>query len=800
MLKAPKRMTALALALILTAGQAAIPTAAAEEPTTTQQTLELPTVAGGETKEKVDVEVTVTTGSSGDVSATMTTKDGGFTTESDLTVEVKGSENTNADGTSHSEMTYELSNADGSYIAEGGTTTDVEEKDAEDLTIEVISPAEDKTEASNTVVNPDGSTTATVTAGETKTETKPTNPGDKLQSEDPANFDQTTTTTTQRVLEATSSTEFTADVPLFVDAEGNPVKVETTDVYNYYYGEIYDINNENINVSGKSWGVTEFAPNFYRVSVDENGNEVKVKIDDEKVCQRVIYDGKGTEDTSDDEIVNGLYCVDMSTGINSAFEYRLVNLEDAVEEGYYGEEDVSHLRAIMTHGYTWDDDADNGYTNLENIKTMITDAKAQAQTDGDTELYDLLSQIVLEGDGALSREQAATATGMAVWHYGNRFSLNGNETLVGENSNTNIQALYSYLITLTEDPVERDIITEEKFIDNMSVVIGDKTEATDIDSNNDGTFDNDDADDTNDVYNASVKFSMVVTPDQENDDLLVHIVNALGEVQKTVRIAGPQADDEKYEYISPEADGTYLIGGLALQENTDNVFNISLEGTQQLEAGVYVFESKQYTLAEAVEQTCSYWTSDANWEGERAWAASKLGIPLEEMTKEKYAEHVMDFYFTSKKYKNEDGSYNWDYVTSSQNFIGKTDGTAEVSANMNVTFNFNVDEATVTTTRVWRHEADPAAQGDDFPIPEFDGVPQAAALMFIPTDDTIEEEPVPLAVEAPAEDAEGLDILDEEVPLAAAPETGDASLIWGIMGLLSMAGSALLGKKKEEEI
>ena len=44
-----------------------------------------------------------------------------------------------------------------------------------------------------------------------------------------------------------------------------------------------------------------------------------------------------------------------------------------------------------------------------------------------------------------------------------------------------------------------------------------------------------------------------------------------------------------------------------------------------------------------------------------------------------------------------------------------------------------------------------------------------------------------------------VDILDEEVPLADAPETGDASILWAAMSVLSGGGIVALNRKKRDE-
>ena len=49
------------------------------------------------------------------------------------------------------------------------------------------------------------------------------------------------------------------------------------------------------------------------------------------------------------------------------------------------------------------------------------------------------------------------------------------------------------------------------------------------------------------------------------------------------------------------------------------------------------------------------------------------------------------------------------------------------------------------------------------------------------------------------EDEYGIEIPDEEVPLAAAPKTGDISSLWAALSSFSAAGFFLLGRKRKDE-
>ena len=62
-------------------------------------------------------------------------------------------------------------------------------------------------------------------------------------------------------------------------------------------------------------------------------------------------------------------------------------------------------------------------------------------------------------------------------------------------------------------------------------------------------------------------------------------------------------------------------------------------------------------------------------------------------------------------------------------------------------------------------------------------------------------EPTPEPIEEPVEEPE-VEIPEEEVPMAQAPETGDVSALWLALTALSgtgLAGLAVLGRKKRED-
>ena len=178
------------------------------------------------------------------------------------------------------------------------------------------------------------------------------------------------------------------------------------------------------------------------------------------------------------------------------------------------------------------------------------------------------------------------------------------------------------------------------------------------------------------------------------------------------RLAGESGEGD-YEAIAPEADGSYVLAGLQLQENSDFTFDLRLEGTQYLEKGVYVYEA------------CG-------------------------------------------------GREN------SQNFIGVAEGERNVDVSASMTITFDVDENDkVVAERKWHKSTSRNKTAGRTNDPST-------------TTTEINDEGVPMAASA-----DGLvEIIDEEVPLAAAPETGDNSIVYVLVSLISLAGAAVLLLKR----
>ena len=336
--------------------------------------------------------------------------EGGLVTDITTTTETTTDENGNKTVTVTVEKTTNGIDSEGAKI-ENEQTTVTSETTTEDGVVLESSVTDEGSEKSEQIVPSDNEVTVEVfedgkpveDASGSDNSASIVVSGDQKEGENDSEYDQTTVTTTDRTVKVeVEDVTVSTGTPVYVDKDGNEVG-RTDDGFNYYWSDIYTVDGKSIidgEVSDAFW--TTGRVSGYIVNADGTRTEIHR----EGVCQRVVAHDNGTpEDTSDDYEVGGLYCVDASTGIRQYLKYRKANLEDA---NYYNEDDIAHLRGIMTHGYTWDDDEEKGMTNLENMKAMLK----EAQTNGDEATKALLKDMDIDN---LTREQAATATGMAVW-------------------------------------------------------------------------------------------------------------------------------------------------------------------------------------------------------------------------------------------------------------------------------------------------------------------------------------------------------------------------------------------------
>ncbi len=488
--------------------------------------------------------------------------------------------------------------------------------------------------------------------------------------------------------------------------------------------------------------------------VDENGDPVYVQAMNEDGTPMVdengdpVYEQVPMVDEDGNAVLERVgethiaYCVDLSTYTQDGYWYDIVNLEDSdyYSQGVTAEEAAerqAHIRAIANNGF-WG--TTEGTGSLADVKAKLQAAydAAPAKEDGTKDFPMTQDQI-----NNLTVGQAQTATQMAIWKFGNGYdevdlqartesAENGFLSKMEEYDTENIvNNLYSYLISLTEEKQETGVITPEKFLSNMTFIVEDRTNEDDIkDETLKGANSDDNSD--NDVYNTSVKFALVVQPG-EGDDLTVKVVDQNNNVIASKKIAGEGAE-------APDADGSYTISGLQLQENSDINFDLKLEGTQYLEQGVYIYQSEV---------------------------------------------RMVD-----------------DKETTSQTFVGMAEGTKSVDVQASVEFQFDVKEGTIKKKHSWKKKSVETSEddggGETTPDPEQKEEPTPEPEIVI------DEEEVPLSelpgiVLGEEEEPEPMVLGEEEEPVLIAA-TGDSNHMTGAFGgmFVALAGMFFLRKKKEQ--
>ena len=263
------------------------------------------------------------------------------------------------------------------------------------------------------------------------------------------------------------------------------------------------------------------------------------------------------------------YCADMATSAVKGTLYEIGNIED---ESYYQNnaqgQAEAHIRAIALNGY-WGTTSGTG--SLENIKKMLKDDYGWSD----------------ERLATLTDGQALTATQAAIWKFGNNDSgryvvetdvtqRNWTTGVNSEQADKNIQDLFEILVGLTEPRDSSTNILDPSDIVSASIVAGNKADhENNLDDN-----------DKNDVYNTSVSFTLAVIPDDTNDNLTLRVLDPDGNELASKRLTSSG------EGVTNNADGTntYTINNIELQEGIN--INLSLDGTQHLKKGVYLYTAK----------------------------------------------------------------------------------------------------------------------------------------------------------------------------------------------------------------
>ncbi len=391
---------------------------------------------------------------------------------------------------------------------------------------------------------------------------------------------------------------------VMTDDNGNPVKVKV-------------LTDADGNVIRDENGNPTYVLNGNNLILDPNGETVDVYAANIRVCD--IYGN-----------VYFTYCMDIDTGTIVGDTYVLENLDDITYfEGTEEEQEVAkdHIRAIALNGY-WGTTSGTGSltqikSNLIQFINTVDDfsftyhdpevilgnpdaAKTESKTystataEGRAELLALVEKL---NEGA-----ALAVTNSAIWEYGRGLqdpvmAFDKNSWVTDPEFNHAMLMFREYLLSdqlsaqvngeNSTSPQETIIIDKNTFLaeDGLQLTVGDKV--PELAQNSDDNQDND-------VYNADLSFTMVVTPDKDNDDLVITLVNNDGVVVRKARLAGDGRNDDNTIFTSVIQDGnTYTFTDLQLEENSEFKFDLILEGYQNLEQGVYVYKSSNGNYEDA---------------------------------------------------------------------------------------------------------------------------------------------------------------------------------------------------------
>lgn len=466
------------------------------------------------------------------------------------------------------------------------------------------------------------------------------------------------------------------------------------------------------------------------------------------------------------------YCADLDT---TAYRNTIYDISNANDVNYYqnnqDQDAYAHLLTIAINGY-WGTSNDTG--SMSSIKALLSkeENKAYLRQCGytDTQITEIINSIT---DG-----EAMTATQAAIWTFGNKSSSNLVNTsgpannVADANSQRNIEALYSLLIS---DQLKAATPNNETDIINEQDLTGATLELKGKVTDDDGSVVTDS--DGNEKYNADLTFTLSVEESALTGNLKVVVTDQSG---------NKLCDDiqlltENSNFLGKAlADGSgysYTIEDLELAEGV--TVNLTLEGYQNLKKGVYI-----YTAATGSHEDSQTFIGIA--EGTRdVNLSTSLSFTVEDPQLEHVDKSTTQTRSDTRVDRKEDHRTDTKTDTHKESRI-----TITVVADTNVK-TYGTQTETETKQEVTKESRSWQSQWK-------------YALQQISDEDGNDDDDDDGGTKTP-EDGEKtpldalLEILDEDVPLAKAPKTGDISSIWAIISGMALGGMALLNRKRKDE-
>ena len=521
------------------------------------------------------------------------------------------------------------------------------------------------------------------------------------------------------------------------------------------------------NWSKYKWELTGYGLFSSLKPVDNKGNNKRVR-------QFMLTDKNGKTILA--------YCAEMGNDILQGGNYGQADFEkgnaadDATKiDGKNASGTIANLRSIVTNGY-WG--TESGLGSLQAVKDlMLRNGIAKEYVDALTPgMAVVATQIAIwefakdEGNGyfgALKRDadgNLLTDTYIdengdeVVFETGEReyFDLNQFNAPASELEEAAVGELRNLLVKLAKNPVEgqAELITKDKVTGAGISLKGYAGE------NEAGKR----------QYTADVKFGLDVSTSSINGDLIVK-VKVGDKVVGKARLAGDSGEDntmladlmdKALGTIYPDENGVFTIPGIMLTEGVR--VNICLEGIQHMDDGVYLLKD-----ANAYE---------TDWQDfvtlTRKSATVNINMELD-------FTGVEDPNFTHTTQTWDESKVTTEYYTKETTGVKKLQGTWQ--SGETTTADCLVGYTSTVTTECKTEGKQVESLEFFYEEPKTPYVPADPVYRLV-NDDTVTIE-------------------DEEVPLAAAPETGDMTALWiGIIVAVSVSLCAFnaFTKKREQNV
>lgn len=433
-----------------------------------------------------------------------------------------------------------------------------------------------------------------------------------------------------------------------------------------------------------------------------------------------------------------VYCADLMTTPKNGYRYSMENVFDAE---YYDSDSAAHIQAIAVNGY-WG--TEEGVGSLDAVKDMLK--KAQEKNEFPSEI----------NIGALTDGEALAATQAAIWYYGN-----SDEKSQVVNS-TDPVGVYFLGYDSNEHPKDRAVDPNSAArvkalfdylikapspeTDTTTPLITEKNFATNAsitvgekatDSKGNVLKDSD----GHEKYNASISFNLEIEKSKLTGKLVVKVLDKDGKELAKKYLVTPETNilGQFTSGITPDEEGNYTISGLQIAENTK--ISLTLSGTQNLGLGAYLYTAEV---------------------------------------------------------KND---------TSSQTFVGMSQGTREVD--LAVQLKFSVTEPTLTTSKTTATRTDTRTDTKTDTIQQVlvstEGTTKTQTDVYgtvtrVTTDEkrTHSERNWSSSYYYDLTDWE--DASESGITIAEAAKTGDLSMMWVLLSVLSLGGFLLLSRKRTNEV